>query len=84
MASCREFTNSLADYFDKTLDHAKQRALSEHVQLCSQCQLEFESYRKTTVLCKSTLMQITGDNFSERLMLYLREKTSIQNLPPKS
>ena len=68
---------SLLDYLDGGLSSESQQAVCGHIEGCDACRGFLESYKKTTLLCRETILRATPSGSAERLIVYLRQETSM-------
>jgi anti-sigma factor RsiW len=75
MVTCRKAIDLLADLVENTLPADQREAITAHLRACVPCATFLQTYRKTTSLCRCSLLRAAPPELAERLMRYLREKT---------
>lgn len=74
MTSCKEVVKEISNYLDGDLDEETKNQLREHLKKCSNCQVIFDTTRKTIELyCDGELFPLP-DAVRERLHQALRRK----------
>jgi len=72
MVECRRAIDLLVDYIDGSIAPTEREHLLKHFADCPPC-LEFlESYKRTSQLCKQTLLREAPKEVGERLTTFLR------------
>lgn len=72
---CKELTDILCDYLEGLLDPETHEDLEEHFQDCPPCMAFFNTYKKTSQLCRQTIGQIEiPPSLEEKLKSFIRDK----------
>ena len=72
MITCKDVINEISNYLDGELDEDLKRHLSEHLKKCDDCQVIFDTTRKTIELyCNGELYPLP-DPVRDRLHEALR------------
>ena len=73
--NCKKIRNRLSAYQDGELDEAMRAVVSEHLQQCQQCRLEYEMLIKAYQMLEADIPSIRDEQFLLRLKARLyREK----------
>ena len=75
MIHCQCVVDLLIEFLEGGMHPDERNRVMRHLQDCPPCLQFVESYKKTTDLCRKTLLRDAPAEFSDRLMSYLREKT---------
>ena len=60
--NCKEVTEFLADYFDRTLPRRRRWVFRLHLRLCRDCRRYLRSYATTVQLTRSLGSQVPADS----------------------
>lgn len=69
---CQKVIDLLYDYLDDSVPEETRAHLQQHFIDCPPCLEFFESYRKTSALCRKTLMKRAPEEVVTRLKAFLR------------
>lgn len=75
MLTCKKAADLLLDYLESNLGPDVQRAMQAHLDGCSTCVQFVETYKKTSELCRATLLQKVPAELGARLIDFLRQNT---------
>ena len=74
MINCKDCLHQISSYLEGQLDTELKKSLEEHLVFCHNCQVVFDSTRKTIELyCDGKLFQLPGEVRS-RLHSALRQR----------
>ena len=71
---CRQFLDELSNLMDHEVAGAVKEALEEHVALCHDCQVVFNSTRRTVEIVANSSAYELPQDVSVRLLTKLRSK----------
>ena len=74
MVSCKECVDLLLDFLEDNLKPELRDGLMHHFKDCPPCLHFIDTYKKTSSLCKKTLMKEAPREFADRLSSFLREQ----------
>ena len=80
---CDDAADLLVDFLEKSLPPEVQQRLLSHMESCPPCLHFVETYRKTTTLCRQSLLQKAPTEVSDRLFSFLRQQTGGPLKPQK-
>jgi hypothetical protein len=72
MLTCKKAAELWLDFVENTLSPEVHRAVRAHLDGCKPCELFLESYKKTSVLCRKTLLKDPPAELGSRLLSFLR------------
>jgi anti-sigma factor RsiW len=76
MVTCKKTVEMIADLVENTLPAEQRDAVAEHLRACRPCETFLQTYRKTSSLCRHSLLKAAPPELVQRLMSYLRENAS--------
>lgn len=74
MIECRRAAGLLLEYLEGSLSPSLHARLHKHFEDCPPCLRFIESYKRTSSLCKETLMKEAPREVGDRLTAFLRQQ----------
>ena len=78
---CQKAIDLLSDYLEGAISEDARAHLQSHFKDCPPCLEFFESYRKTSTLCRKSLMKTAPSDVVDRLKTFLRANCKGSNKP---
>jgi anti-sigma factor RsiW len=72
--TCKSVAEQLLDYLDGELTEADTRDFETHLGDCATCRALLATYKKTTSLCRKTLLAGVPKELEDRCLSFLRAK----------
>jgi hypothetical protein len=73
--NCKQAVGQLAEFLDKALDIDVRDAIVAHMKRCPACVTFTETYKKTTDLCRKSLLKEAPPGLADRVLDFVRQQT---------